>query len=510
MTLDELYVKMVGLAAGDATPTRILKRGRDSIDVSAVRYDSARIEAGAGIIFACVRGERVDGHDFAGRALESGAAALICDRVLSLDIPQIVTKNVRAAMGIAEAILRGNPANKLKMIGLTGTNGKTTTSYVIRSIIRSAGIRAGMLGTVVYDCGGVEMEAARTTPEGPDIQDMLAEMTSAGVEYCIMEASSHGLEQGRLAGCSFDSVGFSNLTPEHLEFHRDIEGYFKAKRRLFTDFTADNWVGAASADDRYGRRLLTEFKRLRPFTISAVMAQEFTGAYTASIESADMMGLFLKVSFPGGETTTVSAPLLGNYNASNIIEAIAITDSIGIDRDSIIQGVSNCPQVPGRLERYAFENGVNVFVDYAHSSDGMEKILSLLSSLKEKNLMVLWGAGGDRAPLKRPVVGALMARYADYIVVSTDNPRSERPDAIAEQVEAGIISSGTSVEYKVILDRGEAIRHILDRAACGDIVVVAGKGPERYIDYGTHKVQFSDNDTILEWARERGLRVADS
>jgi UDP-N-acetylmuramoyl-L-alanyl-D-glutamate--2,6-diaminopimelate ligase len=286
-----------------------------------------------------------------------------------------------------------------------------------------------------------------------------------------------------------------------------MEGYFAAKRRLFADFTADDWVGAANADDEYGRRLLGEFERLRPFTVNAVGSPELTAAYAASVETVSPRGLSMKVSFPDGETFAISVPLIGDYNASNIMEAIAVADSIGVDRNSIISGVMNCPQVPGRLERHTLENGVDVFIDYAHSSDGMEKILTVLSSLKERKLTVLWGAGGDRTPLKRPVIGDIMARYADYIVVTTDNPRSESPESIAGQVEAGIVSSGTGVAYDVILDRREAIHHALDRAEHGDIVVVAGKGPESYIDYGTHKVPFSDGKVVLEWASRQRVGV---
>jgi UDP-N-acetylmuramoyl-L-alanyl-D-glutamate--2,6-diaminopimelate ligase len=498
---------MDGSTTAGAALTHLFKPDDAETDVRAVRYDSARIEPGSGMIFACVRGEKTDGHKFAARAIESGAVALICDRVLPFDVPQIITKNPRSVMGLAEAVLRGNPSKKLKMIGVTGTNGKTTTAYVIRSIMRSAGIRTGMLGTVVYDCGDSEEDADRTTPEGPDIQDMLAKMVGAGVKCCVMEASSHGLGQGRLAGCRFDAVGFSNLTPEHLEYHGDMEGYFAAKRRLFVDFTADGWVGAANADDEYGRRLLDEFDRLRPFTVNTGSKPGLPGAYSASIETVSARGLSMNASFPDGETLELSPPLIGDYNASNIIEAIAVTDSIGVDRNSIIQGVTNCPQVPGRLERHTLENGVDVFIDYAHSSDGMEKILNVLSSLKRRKLTVLWGAGGDRTPLKRPVIGDIMARYADYIVVTTDNPRSESPESIAGQVEAGIVSSGTGVAYDVILDRREAIYHALERAEHGDIVVVAGKGPESCIDYGTYKIPFNDGKVVLEWASRQGAGV---
>jgi UDP-N-acetylmuramoyl-L-alanyl-D-glutamate--2,6-diaminopimelate ligase len=506
--LDELFIKMRELCGG-ANPVRMAGRPDPMPDVLALRYDSRKVTPGSGIIYACVRGERVDGHNFAADAARSGAVALLCDHPLPLDAPQIIAENVRFAMGEVSAVLRGNPSEKLRMIGVTGTNGKTTTAYITRSIMRAGGIATGMIGTVVYDDCVFEVPADRTTPEGPDIQDMLARMAEAGAECCVMEASSHGLEQGRLAGCKFDAVGFGNLTPEHLEFHGSMEKYFAAKRRLFAEYTKAGWTGSANADDEYGRLLLGEFPgQVRPFTADA--APEFPGAYAASGVSSSAEGMTFELAFPDGESCRIESPLIGGYNVSNILEAAALADSLGVSRESIIRGVSRCPQVPGRLERYTLGNGVRVFVDFAHSSDGMEKMLSALYPLKERDLCVLWGAGGERTPLKRPAVGSIMAKYADYIIISTDNPRSESPEAIARDVESGVISGGGESRYGIILDRKEAIYRALDGASPGDIVVIAGKGPESYIDYGTHRMPFSDSGTVLEWAAERGVGMRDS
>ncbi|MDR1966891.1 MAG: Mur ligase domain-containing protein, partial [Synergistaceae bacterium] len=247
MKLGELFDAMRGWAEALENP------GGADPDITRVEYDSRRVSKSEhGVIFACVVGENSDGHDFAEKAVEAGAAALLCERRLPVRVPQIVARRARAAMSKAASVVCGNPAGRMKMIGLTGTNGKTTTSYLTRSIIRASGAVAGMIGTIVYDDGESESFADRTTPEGPDIQMALSKMVEKGASHCVMEASSHGLDQGRLEGCLFDRVGFSNLTPEHLEYHDGMERYFEAKRKLFSDYTAPGWLGAVNADDEYG------------------------------------------------------------------------------------------------------------------------------------------------------------------------------------------------------------------------------------------------------------------
>ncbi|MDR3331153.1 MAG: UDP-N-acetylmuramoyl-L-alanyl-D-glutamate--2,6-diaminopimelate ligase, partial [Synergistaceae bacterium] len=500
MRLDELYSRIKDLRSCDKKPIDLVVLDSNPPDIGLLRYDNRKISTGTNdVIFACVKGERVDGCQFAEEAVRSGAVALLCSSRLPFDVPQILSDDVRSDMSLAESILMGRPSEKLKMIGVTGTNGKTTTAYITRSIMRASGLKTGMIGTIVYDDARSEIWADRTTPEGPDIQDMLANMVNNGAECCVMEASSHGLDQGRLAGIKFDGVGFSNLTPEHLEYHRDMDGYFTAKRRLFTHHVNPDWAGAANEDDEYGRLLLSEFQgRLRPFSTSQETASK-SGCYLASDLDVTALGMSFKITYPDGGSHRIASPLIGSYNASNILEAVAIADSLGTPRGAIHLGVSNCPQIPGRLERYSLGNGVRVFVDYAHSSDGMEKVLSTLSPLTDGNLTVLWGAGGDRTPVKRPIVGGIMAKYADYAIITTDNPRSESPEDIARDVEQGVITSGVGIRYDIVLDRKEAIYRALDNAREGDTVVVAGKGPERWIDYGTRVAPFSDSETVLDW-----------
>ena len=469
-------------------------------DVIRVEYDSRRVSEGSGIIFACVKGDNADGHDHAAQAVSRGAVAILCERELPIAVPQIITPGTRAAMGEAASVIFGKPSEKLKMTGVTGTNGKTTTTYITRSIIRASGARAGMIGTIVYDAAAGESFAEHTTPEGPDIQRLLSEMVENGASHCVMEASSHGLDQGRLEGCVFDAVGFSNLTPEHLEYHNDMESYFTAKRRLFSDYTRGGWKGAVNADDAYGARLLEEFRE-NALPFSAGGGAEGGLMYRARILRETLGGMTVSATYPDGSSFAADSPLVGKYNVSNILESAVLGDALGFDKETVKRGIENCPQVPGRLERYSMANGATVFVDYAHGADGMQQALSTLKGLASGPVRVLWGAGGDRTPLKRPMVGGIMARLADHVVISTDNPRSENPADIARGVEEGVRQCARRVRCDTILDRGEAIDFILNSAQAGDIVLIAGKGPERFIDYGTHREPFVDGEHVLEWAR---------
>ncbi|MDR1021127.1 MAG: UDP-N-acetylmuramoyl-L-alanyl-D-glutamate--2,6-diaminopimelate ligase [Synergistaceae bacterium] len=501
MKIGELFSELSGekILKLPACPS---KSGDNSADIREIAYDSRKIPAGGGVMFACFRGVSNDGHDFAKEALRNGASTLLCEREipgLPADVPMIVVSDVRTSMGEAASVLYGHPARKMTMIAVTGTNGKTTTAYIIRSVMRSAGFKTGMIGTIAYDDALCETEASRTTPEGPDVQRLLASMVQNGASCCVMEASSHGLHQGRLEGCVFDRAGFSNLTIEHLEYHGDMENYFAAKRLLFARYMRGDWRASVNADDAYGRRLMSEFPgRTRGFSLESGDG----GLYRCCVTEADIDGTTLVIIFPDGARVETRSPFIGAHNVSNVLESVAIADSLDVPREKIARGVSSCAQVPGRLERYDL-GSVSAFVDFAHSPDGLEKALSTLSALKRGKLWILWGAGGDRAPQKRPIAGEVMARMADRIVITTDNPRTERPEDIARQVEAGVISSGVPREYDIILDRREAVRRTLDAARPGDVVLIAGKGPENYMDFGDHKVHFSDSETILEWAHGR-------
>lgn len=469
-------------------------------DVDKVVYDTRKLTPGEAAVFACVPGAHVDGIAFAPRAYEMGARALICEREVDLPLPQIIVNDVRSYMGSAASVLCGRPSDSLVMIGLTGTNGKTTTAYMVRSLLRLCGLKTGMLGTIVYDDAAVEIPADRTTPEGPDIQRCLAEMLKNGATHCVMEVSSHGLHQGRSSGCEFDRVGFSNLTPEHLEYHRSMDDYFGAKRLLFTKYSKPEGIGSVNADDGYGRRLLSEF---RDRCIGFAVEQRDATLCRGNISKMDVDGMQVEFASPSGGPFIVKAPFIGLHNLYNMLEALVVVSSLGYAEADLVQMLAKCDQVPGRLERVKMTNGVAAFVDYAHTPDGLEKVLSALRPLTKGRLTIVWGAGGDRSAEKRPLAGEVMARLADDTIITLDNPRSEDPAVIAAAVEAGV-KRHARAEYSIILDRKEAISRALDRAKPGDTVIIAGKGPEREIIYSDRRVPFSDVDTVKEWAAQNG------
>lgn len=477
---------------------RFVSQASLDTDVRGVVYDSRKISRARGEIFACFNGEHVDGHSYIKQAIEAGAAAVLCERVIDgLEVPVIAAPNVRRYMGVVASVLCGRPSDHLKMFAVTGTNGKTTTAYMVRSLLRSSGIKTGMLGTIVYDDAEREIEADRTTPEGSDLQEMLARMVANGAEACVMEASSHGIHQGRISGCVYDCMGFSNLTPEHLEYHSDMEAYFEAKRMLFRDYGRASWRAAVNADDPFGMRLINEFgHQIMPYS-----AERCTpGVLYAHAVDRTISGTNIEMAFLSGKRAVFKIPFIGDHNVYNFLEASAMAMSVYLSEDDVVSCAQGCSQVPGRLERYSLENGASVFIDYAHSPDGVEHILTALRPLTRRKLRILWGAGGDRSKAKRPLTGAVMSRLADHSIITTDNPRSESPADIARDVESGF--GGSS--HEIILDRREAIVRLLEMTGDGDVAIVAGKGPETTIKYADHTEHFSDKEEILAWVAARG------
>lgn len=484
----------------DARDISVRDMDGDGPDVRDVVYDSRKVARDRAAIFTCVPGAHTDGIKFATQAYENGACAILCEHEIDVPIPQIVTSDVRSYMGCTASALYGNPSDHMVMIGLTGTNGKTTTAYMIRSILREFGKKVGMLGTIVYDDAAAETYADRTTPEGPDIQRYLNAMMKNGAAYCVMETSSHGLHQGRLAGCRFDRVGFSNLTNEHLDYHSSMEEYFKAKRLLFAHCCKSQWLGRANADDGYGVRLIDEF----PDRCGGFSTASSNSCYDrASIVERSIDGMTASFTSALGDHAVVKTPFIGTHDLANMIEAVSIVASLGYDFSDAARALERCDHVPGRLERVKLDNGVGAFVDYAHTPDGIEKVLLSLRPLTTGRLIIVWGAGGDRSKDKRPLAGSVMARHADLAIITEDNPRSEDPAEIAKDIERGA-KEHSGARYEIILNRKEAIFHALDIAKPGDTVVVAGKGPERYIEYADRRVPFSDTGTIKEWAAQNG------
>lgn len=472
----------------------------DDIELSDLVCDSRK--AGKGVIFAATKGGHIDAHDFIAKAAEAGAPAVLCERASEVEIPQIICPDVRAAMGYVASVLYGEPSKKMTMIALTGTNGKTTSTFMTQDIMNAAGIKCGLIGTIQYDDGSEIEEAEHTTPEGCDIQRLLARMAANGCGACVMEASSHSIVQGRINGLSYDRAGFTNLTPEHLDFHGDMEHYFAAKKKLFDSYMKNNWKACINVDDEYGRRLSKETGR-RAVTYS--VADE--GAdFFAAVKGITADGLELDVKTPESQKKVrAKLPLFGTYNVSNALQALSLTWSLGVSANTALTALAGMRQVPGRLERYRMDNGIYCVIDFAHTDDGMEKALSAVRPICKGKLIVVFGAGGDRDRAKRPRMGEVASRIGDFVVVTSDNPRSEDPCAIMADIEPGVKKHDTP--YVMIPDRRSAIYDALDRAKENDIVVVAGRGPETHQILKDGPIKLVDKEIMADWCALRGRKV---
>jgi len=480
MRLDELVA-----AAGDV---RVV--GDPSVEVADLAYDSRK--AGPGTLFFCVVGEKRDGHEFGARVVEAGAAALVVERELEVDVPQIVVPSARAAMAPLAARFYGDPTAELRVVGVTGTNGKTTTAFLVREILEAAGIQTGLLGTVKQVVGGVEEGVERTTPEAIDLQATFRRMLAAGDRACAMEVSSHALTLRRADAIRFEAALFTNLTQDHLDFHAGMEDYFQAKRRLF-----ESGPGTAivNVDDEYGARLAGEFECV---TFSAA---DDGADYVAREVSFDAGGAEFAVASTDGETR-VRTGLPGHFNVANALGAFAAARALGVDADSAAAGLAAAGRVPGRFEPIDEGQGFAVLVDYAHTPDSLENVLLAARRLTDGHLISVFGAGGDRDRDKRPKMGRAGAELSDLAVVTSDNPRSEDPAAIVAEVVAGT-GGGGAVEVEV--DRRAAIALALGRAAPGDTVVIAGKGHEQGQEFeGGRRIPFDDREVAREELRKLG------
>ena len=460
-------------------------------------------KAGRGSIFACVTGEHSDGHDYAARAAEAGASALLCERQLDVPVPQIICGEARRAMGAVASALYGDPASKLTMIAITGTAGKTTSTFMTRSVLENSGIKTGLLGTVYYDDGAVSEDADRTTPEGSDIQDWLRRMVKNSCRACVMEASSHAIYQGRLEGALYDRAGFTNLSVDHLDFHKDMESYFQAKRMLFDRYMRGDWRAAVNIDNKYGLRLKEIYgERVVTFGIRNEAAM-----FAAKVLDRSVEGMELEIRMPDCKAPErTRLPLLGDHNVMNALQALSLSWSVGIDGGAALCGLRNMAQVPGRLERYLIDGSGSCVIDFAHTPDELEKALTALRPVCRGRLIVVFGAGGDRDRSKRPLMGEIATRLADSVIITSDNPRTEDPAFITTEIEAGAAKHPT--ECVTIVDRRDAIYEGLSRVGRDDILLVAGKGPERYQLLKDGPIPFLDKGVAFEWCAERGFKIS--
>lgn len=472
----------------------------DDIDIVGLVSDSRK--SAPGILFACVKGEHSDGHDYAEKAVAAGASALLCEHVLDINIPQIICNDVRRNMGTVASLLYGLPLSKLTMIAITGTNGKTTSTFMVKSILENAGIKTGLLGTIYYEDGNVIEDAEHTTPEGSDLQHWLYRMVSNNCGACVMETSSHAIVQGRIDGVLYDRAGFTNLTVDHLDYHGDMESYFTAKKTLFSSYMRNNWRAAVNIDDEYGARLYAE---LGPRAVSFGI-KDNNAMFFATVRGTSIEGMDVEIKTPESEDTEkIKLPLLGEYNILNALQALSITWTLGISVNSAIAGLAKMGQVPGRLERYMIDGTGSCVIDFAHSPDSLEKVLSALRSVCKGKLYVVFGAGGDRDKTKRPLMGEVATRLADSVIITSDNPRSEEPNVIASEIEAGAKTHKT--DYMVVLDRKSAIFEGLNRITSNDILLIAGKGPERYQILKDGPIPFLDKNVVFDWCRLNNKEV---
>src|SRR3954452_22231981 len=454
------------------------------VEVTALAYDNRLVEPGT--LFFCVPGFTRDGHEFARDAVAPGAAALVVQRPLDLGGPEVRVDDVVAAMAPAAAAINGDPTAVLRAVGITGTNGKTTTAFLVRGLLEAAGHPTGLVGTVNAVVGGEERAMVRTTPEAIDLQRMFAEMRDAGDEAVVMEVSSHALALRRADAIHWAVAIFTNLTQDHLDFHPTMEDYFIAKRRLFD---AGPEVAVINVDDPYGMRLAHDFPDAIRVGIDSLHAQ----VRARGIES-DASGS--RFTIDGLE---LQSPLPGRFNVLNVLGALAAVRALGVDDATIADGLAHAVRVPGRFEPVDEGQPFAVLVDYAHTPDSLDNVLRAARPLATGRLIVVFGAGGDRDRAKRPLMGAVACDQADVVIVTSDNPRSEDPEAIIAAILQGC---GPGVELEV--DRRAAIERAVATAEPGDIVVVAGKGHEQGQEFADgHKIPFDDVSVAREALRAR-------
>jgi UDP-N-acetylmuramoyl-L-alanyl-D-glutamate--2,6-diaminopimelate ligase len=494
--MDRLAQPVAALAeaAGDLL---VRVDGDPATPVSGVAYDSRAVRAGD--LFFCVVGERSDGHGFAAAAVEAGAVALCVERPTGTGVPEIVVSDVRAAMPLIAARSFGDPAAELLLLGITGTNGKTTTAFLVESILTAAGKNAGLIGTIETHIAGDVRPGVRTTPESIDLQALFAEMRDSGVDAVAMEVTSHALVLNRVDGVRFSSVVFTNLTQDHLDFHPTMEDYLAAKQSLFQTERAER--GAVNLDDEFGAQIAAR---------SAIPVIGFGTSAEAEVRAVDVefgaAGSRFRLITPQGETM-VSTPLAGPFNVSNCLAAASLVLLAGIPLESIPRGIAALKAVPGRFESIDRGQPFSVIVDYAHTPEALNNVLVAarrVAQTRGGRVVCVFGAGGDRDRGKRPLMGMAVARGADVVIVTSDNPRSEVPEAIIGQIAEGVNAERPEGPDAALVDRRAAIFQAVSGAEPGDVVVVAGKGHETGQQFATETIPFDDRLVVAEALAARG------
>jgi UDP-N-acetylmuramoyl-L-alanyl-D-glutamate--2,6-diaminopimelate ligase len=461
-------------------------------EITGIAYDSRRVMPG--MLFVAITGRNQDGHRYIPAAIERGAVAVVCERngFLPQRAAKIIVSSAREALAQASAAFYQHPSRRLKIAGITGTNGKTTVSFILKKMLETAGRRSGLIGTVRYEIGDRMIPANRTTPEALELQQMLSQMVRAGCHACVMEVSSHALDQKRVLGVRFGAAVFTNLTRDHLDYHGSMEEYYRSKRQLFHYLEGGGPSRAViNLDDPYGARLAAEISPPPQFTYGFGAA--------AALRAAD-----LQLGRSGTQMTVLTregsfqcrVPLIGRHNVYNTLAAVGAALALGVEIPAIQEALRSMEAVPGRLESVSLGQPFGLFVDYAHTDDALRNVLATLREITSGRLLLVFGCGGNRDPGKRPKMGRAAAEMADFTIITTDNPRQEQPGLIAAQIEAGF--SGISSAFQIELDRGRAIEQIVRLAQPGDNVLIAGKGHETYQEFENTIIPFDDRARAQE------------
>lgn len=460
-----------------------------------IAYDSRKVQPG--FLFAALKGVKTDGHAFIDEAVRRGAAAVLSSRPK----PQTFSKtwikvaDEREALGVCSANYYGHPSQHMIVIGITGTKGKTTITYILEQILNKSKFTPGVIGTISYRGPNMDFSAERTTPEASDLQGMLRKMVDNGATHCLMEVSSHALEFKRVSGIEFDMAVFTNLSGEHLDYHQSMDRYFEAKKKLFLP-SQKKKTAVVNADDEWGKRLISEIA-----TEFVTFGLKPSAVVRAAKFSFNADGIELSIKHPAG-TMAVTSPLLGKPNVYNILASIASALALNIPVPAIEEGVASLSGVPGRFEKIRNSRGLHIYVDYAHTDDALKNLLETARELAPKRVILVFGAGGDRDRTKRPRMGSIAGKLADLTILTSDNPRSEDPLAIISDIEQGIKNTGPD-KYLIQPNRKQAIKEALSMARENDTILVAGKGHEDYQIVKDKVFPFSDKEVIQEFLKEK-------
>jgi len=462
--------------------------GNEKQEIQGIAYSSKDVQPG--FLFAALKGEKKDGFEFIDDSLLNGAVAFLSEKPKPKNFEKtwLQASDAREALALCSANFYSQPSQKMKVVGITGTKGKTTITYLLEEILKKSHFLPAVIGTISYRGPSIKIAAERTTPEAPDLQRMLAEMLAQGVTHCLIEVSSHALDLGRVLGIGFDIALFSNLSGDHLDYHHTMEKYFEAKKKLFF-LNHKKRTAVINSDDPWGKKLIAELP---------------SGVVTYGLEpGAQVRGENFKLTEKGIELSAkhsagrlpASSPLLGKPNLYNILASIAVALALNIPVSAIKEGIASLQEVPGRFEKIRNSLGLHIFVDYAHTDDALKNLLETVRELNPSRIILIFGAGGDRDKTKRPRMGEVAGNLSDWTILTSDNPRSEDPLAIISDIEKGIKKTGTK-NYEILPDRKEAIEHALSLGEKGDYILVAGKGHEDYQIIKDKVIPFMDADVI--------------